>query len=216
MTVSSTTAAAGSTREQAGSTSDAFQNVGMDDFIQLMITELQNQDPMNPMDNAQMLEQINQIREISSNDRLSDTLEAVLLGQGLATANNMIGKMVVALDDESTLFAGEVDHIAIEDGIAKLRVLETLDDQTFEHTVSLNNVSLVSANKADVLPLAEQLALANALVGHMITGVADDSETVSGIVRSSGFADGRVKLHLDNHVVDLENVTDVVEENTSS
>ena len=45
-----------------------------------MITELQNQDPLNPMDNTQMLEQINQIRQIGATDKLTSTLDSVLLG----------------------------------------------------------------------------------------------------------------------------------------
>ena len=41
---------------------------------------------MNPTDTTDMLNQFNQIREIASNDKLTDTLEGVLLGQNMATA----------------------------------------------------------------------------------------------------------------------------------
>ena len=38
-----------------------LKTVDTNQFLTLMITELQNQDPLNPMDNTQMLQQISQI-----------------------------------------------------------------------------------------------------------------------------------------------------------
>lgn len=139
MSVSSATSAPGTTRTNT-STSDAFSNLGMNEFIKLMITELQNQDPLNPMDNAQMLEQIGQIREIASNDNLTDTLESLMLNQGMSMAGGLMGKTVTALSDDSERIEGTVERILIEDGEAKLIV--TADE--IEYTVSLNNISEIS------------------------------------------------------------------------
>ena len=56
-----------------------IQDLDLNKFIDLMIAELQNQDPLNPMDNSQMLQQITEIRQIGSSDKLSTTLELLLL-----------------------------------------------------------------------------------------------------------------------------------------
>ena len=56
------------------------------------MAELQNQDPMEPMKNSELLQQVSQIRAIQSNDRLTDTLESVSLGQNLATAGNLLDR----------------------------------------------------------------------------------------------------------------------------
>ncbi len=48
---------------------------------------MQNQDPMNPMDNSQMLQQISQIREIGSTNQLTETLTSFATGQGLTMAS---------------------------------------------------------------------------------------------------------------------------------
>ena len=101
---------------------DAFGELGMDDFLKMMLAELQNQDPLNPMDNGQILQQIGHIRDIVASDRLTETLESVFLGQNLATASSMIGRSVVATSDNSWTVAGRVNGIFIVDGKPKLYV----------------------------------------------------------------------------------------------
>ena len=102
------------TQSTAEKTSNAFKNVDLDAFLQLMITELSNQDPLNPTDNAQFLQQITQMREISSTDTLTGTLDMVLTGQNLATASSLIGKKIDALADDKTNVTGKVDKVAVE------------------------------------------------------------------------------------------------------
>ena len=43
---------------QTASSTNAINDIDMNTFLKLMITELQQQDPMNPLDNKDMLDQI--------------------------------------------------------------------------------------------------------------------------------------------------------------
>jgi flagellar basal-body rod modification protein FlgD len=124
---------AGSQAQRAAAQTDAFTDVDLDDFLKLLVTELQNQDPLDPMNNQEILQQISQIREIESNQRLTDTLESVLLGQNIVTASNLIGKNVKALTEEAEWIAGTVDRVTIEEGVPMLHV--------GEHAMKLSNVS---------------------------------------------------------------------------
>ena len=90
-----------------------IQDLDLDKFIDLMIAELQNQDPLNPLDNNEMLQQITQIREIGASDKLRSTLDAVLVGQNLTTASSMIGKRISALSDDNTNVQGLVDRVSV-------------------------------------------------------------------------------------------------------
>jgi flagellar basal-body rod modification protein FlgD len=101
---------------------DAYQELDTGDFLKLIIAELQNQDPMNPTDTSDMLNQFNQIREIASNDKLTDTLEGVLLGQNISTAGNLIGRLVEGLTTESEKIIGQVDAVTVKDGEPELLV----------------------------------------------------------------------------------------------
>jgi flagellar basal-body rod modification protein FlgD len=111
--VSSTGALPQVTPSTRGKTNDLRQ-VDMDQFLQLLIAEMQHQDPLSPMDNSQILEQIGQIREISATNQLSDTLASVLTGQQMSTASSLIGKSVSALSDSGTNISGVVDRVSIE------------------------------------------------------------------------------------------------------
>jgi flagellar basal-body rod modification protein FlgD len=87
-----------------------------------MISELQNQDPLNPMDNSQMLQQISQMRQIAATDSLSSTLESVLFGQSISNASSLIGREVRALGDDGNYVTGYVEKVAVADGEVRVYV----------------------------------------------------------------------------------------------
>lgn len=111
--ISTLNANAPSRETQAG---NSIQDLDLDVFLNLMLTELQNQDPLNPMDNQEMLNTISQIREISANDKLAGTLDSVLLGQNVSTATSLIGTKVEGLTDDGRRVTGDVQNVAINDG----------------------------------------------------------------------------------------------------
>jgi len=113
---------AGRVANSALSTAGSTRDVGEDDFLNLLIAELQNQDPLNPTDNGQILEQISQIRSIETTTKLNETLQSVLLGQNLASASGLIEKQVRGLSDDGQEVSGQVDRVAIEDGVPRLIV----------------------------------------------------------------------------------------------
>ena len=94
----------------------------MSDFIKMMVAELENQDPMDPMSNTEMLQQISQIRSITSNDRLTSSIESLTLGQALSTASSLIGKTVSGVNTLDEKVTGKVEKVTIENGMAKLFV----------------------------------------------------------------------------------------------
>ena len=48
-----------------------------DRFLKLLVAQLNNQDPMNPLDNAQMTSQIAQINTVTGISQLNDTMKAM-------------------------------------------------------------------------------------------------------------------------------------------
>lgn len=111
--VSSTGAAMSTSVNTRGKATD-LREVDMDQFLQLLIVELQHQDPLSPMDNAEILAQIGQIRQISATNQLSDTLAAVLAGQQMSTAATLIGRQINALSDDYQNVEGIVDRVSME------------------------------------------------------------------------------------------------------
>jgi flagellar basal-body rod modification protein FlgD len=108
----------GAARAAAGN----LGGLNVDDFLKLMIAELQNQDPLNPLDNAQFLSQIATIREIGATLALSKTLDAVLLGQNVSSAASLMGKQVAAVGDSGNSVVGVVERVTIAGNDVKVVV----------------------------------------------------------------------------------------------
>jgi flagellar basal-body rod modification protein FlgD len=110
---SATTSALASGQSTTNQVGDGFNDLEMDSFMQLLITEMQNQDPMNPMDNSQMIEQIGQIREIGATNSLTDSLTSLTSNQQLVTASSLIGKSISGLSERGDV-TGVVDRVTVE------------------------------------------------------------------------------------------------------
>ncbi|MEI8030215.1 MAG: flagellar hook assembly protein FlgD [Comamonadaceae bacterium] len=78
-------------------------------FLKLLITQLKNQDPLSPMDNAQITSQMAQISTVTGIDQLNTTLQSMAssfnVGQSLQ-ATAMIGHNVLAVGSKLALQVG--------------------------------------------------------------------------------------------------------------
>lgn len=79
-----------------------------------MITQLQNQDPLNPTDNNDMLNQLTQIRQMGATNQLSTTLTDFSVGQQLSMSSSLIGKTVSALDTDAKEVTGVVSKVSVQ------------------------------------------------------------------------------------------------------
>src|SRR5690242_17296113 len=102
--------------DAAASTTSALGKLNLDDFLKMLLAELQTQDPLSPMDSSTMLTQIGQISQVGASQNLSSTLNSVLLGQSINNATTLIGKTVDGLADDGSDVVGKVDKVTIADG----------------------------------------------------------------------------------------------------
>jgi flagellar basal-body rod modification protein FlgD len=108
-----TSAASGTGSSSTGVKGNDLRDVDLNQFLSMLITEMQNQDPLNPMDNSQFLQQISQIRQIGSTNQLTETLSSLAAGQGLSMASGLIGRQVTALDDNAKEVTGVVEKVSV-------------------------------------------------------------------------------------------------------
>jgi flagellar basal-body rod modification protein FlgD len=76
----------------AGAASSGLAGINGTDFLEILIKQLQFQDPFEPVKNEEMVAQMATIRELEMNTRLSDRLEQVTSQQRFASAAALIGK----------------------------------------------------------------------------------------------------------------------------
>jgi flagellar basal-body rod modification protein FlgD len=135
--VTNPTPAAGSAATSSSSSSvNPLQSISVNDFTKMLVTELQNQDPTQPMSNTDLMNQVSQIQAIESNQQLTTTLQSVALGQSIASAGNLIGRTVSGLDSNGNQVSGTVASASISNGSAVLNVGNS--------TIALSNITQIS------------------------------------------------------------------------
>jgi flagellar basal-body rod modification protein FlgD len=86
-------------------------NASQDRFLKLLVAQLNNQDPMNPMDNAQMTSQMAQINTVTGIQQVNETLKSMaeqFSGMQVLQGSNMVGHDVLL----------ESNTLSIRDGVA--------------------------------------------------------------------------------------------------
>lgn len=115
-------ASGSSSTDSSTATSGGLASITPDDFLKMLITELQNQDPMNPTNSDQIMQQISEIRNIQATSDLTSTLSSVALGQSLATASNLIGRQVEGLTADGSQVSGAVSSVSMKNGSPELNI----------------------------------------------------------------------------------------------
>ncbi|MBI1247365.1 flagellar biosynthesis protein FlgD [bacterium] len=136
-TTGTTSGSNSSSSSSAATSTNGLKDLNMDQFLQLMIKELQNQDPLDPMKNAEMLQQISEIRTIGATDQLRASLDSMQQSQGISTASSLIGKQVQALNSDGYVMFGLVKSVQLTPDDKGNRTL-SLKVDTGDQTVDVN------------------------------------------------------------------------------
>lgn len=95
--------------------------VNQDQFLQLLVTQLQNQDPNNPVDQTQMLAQLAQFSSLSEMQSLNQTMTSSAQFSQLSQSASLIGKTVTAGTTASPV-TGVVGSVSVQSGEAYLNI----------------------------------------------------------------------------------------------
>jgi flagellar basal-body rod modification protein FlgD len=91
-----TTAVTPFTSTAATQTDRGVTSMKSEDFFKLLVTELQQQDPLEPSKTSDMIGQVSQIRSIELSKQLTDALSQLTHQQHTAGASELIGKSITA------------------------------------------------------------------------------------------------------------------------
>ena len=104
--VADTTAAQVNSTTTAKSSSSTDIGADQDKFMTLLVTQLKNQDPLNPMDNAAMTSQLAQLSTVQGINQVNATLQALRSDQASqqsVQATGLIGKGVMVAGNTMSL-----------------------------------------------------------------------------------------------------------------
>jgi flagellar basal-body rod modification protein FlgD len=98
----------GSTTQTAAAAAPK-QTLGQDQFMNLLIAQLKNQDPLNPVDNSQLMAQLAQFSQLQETQQMAQSLNKFIAQQNTANATNLVtllGKHVTTNGSTFALTSG--------------------------------------------------------------------------------------------------------------
>jgi flagellar basal-body rod modification protein FlgD len=117
----------GYTETTKSSETTSNNELGKEAFLQLLITQMQYQDPLDPQDNSEML---SQLAQFSALEEMQNVVSSLSNSQALS----LVGKNVIievgksSGSDNTTTVGGTVDYVQMVDGSAKLSINGSLYD----------------------------------------------------------------------------------------
>jgi flagellar basal-body rod modification protein FlgD len=177
------------------------QELSMDDFFQLMVAQLKNQDMFSPMDNTEFL---NQMAQFSLVNAMSDMAEL----SSVSYSTSLIGKMAtvafLSSNGEMGTAQGLIESVNLFNGQAEV----VIGGEPY----ALSSVMTVdSPAKEESLPLigSAHLIGKTALVMHSLdTG---NVEVVQGVIESLKLVDNEVHALIDGRSFSLKEITTLSE-----
>ncbi|MCJ8313449.1 MAG: flagellar hook capping protein [Saccharospirillaceae bacterium] len=108
---------------------EANSSIGSEDLFKILLTQLNYQDPLKPMDNQEFIAQLAQFTTLEQTKQLNDTLSSLL---NLTSSNlgvSLLNKTVEVQTEES-LLVGEIITVSFVDGLPEF-VIKTVEDEPY-------------------------------------------------------------------------------------
>jgi flagellar basal-body rod modification protein FlgD len=104
--------------------------LGKDTFMELLVTQLKNQDPLEPAQNTEMLAQLAQFSSLEQMSEMNENIVGLAVLQQsnalmdqLTSSSSLIGQSVKYVDPDTEVEVwGSVDSVKIQDGLAVLDI----------------------------------------------------------------------------------------------
>jgi len=94
-------------------------SLGKDDFFELLITQLKNQDPLDPMKNEDFIAQMAQFSSLEQMYNMNQSMGEFLKVQTLSEGATLVGKTVETVNpDDGKIISGKVEKVSFEDDMS--------------------------------------------------------------------------------------------------
>ena len=107
MAVDGVAAATAATTASSVTSSTASQaaekaSIDYDSFLKLLIAQMKNQDPTDPMDASEQIAQLATFSQVEQSIQMNSNLETLITGNALTNASSYIGKTITSADEKTS------------------------------------------------------------------------------------------------------------------
>lgn len=179
-------------------------NLGKDAFLQILITQLQNQNPTEPMDDREFIAQMAQFSSLEQMQNMTKAVEALLASQQqsqLMNYSSFVGKEIQW--HEITDKKDDKGEPIINEGTGVVSQLKFVDGEAVfiladGKKLSAGNISAILRNSTSTTTTYENsIVQASMLIGKTVSYTNGDADTQAKIVSVSN-KDGVISYVLNN------------------
>jgi flagellar basal-body rod modification protein FlgD len=100
----------------ASPTVERGDQMGKEVFLKLLVAQMRNQDPSNPMDSGQMMAQTATFSQVEKLEELATQNAAMLVLQEASTAGAMVGRTATYTDTNGSPVSGKITAVRLATG----------------------------------------------------------------------------------------------------
>lgn len=179
-------------------------SLGKDEFLKILMTQLQNQDPTSPMDDKEFIAQMAQFSSLEQMGNIATAMEnltSMTQQSQLIQFNSFVGKTVTWHESSDTL--DEAGNAVVNSGTEKVKSVKY--SGTDAQFVLESGKTIAAANISEVLDAQEtttsnvnSLIDASMLIGRKVQYLDADNKEVMDTVTSVSKKDGEIQYKLSN------------------
>ena len=124
----------------SASAATAAAQIGIQDFLKILVAQLGNQDPLKPMDNQEFVTQLAQFTSLQQTQEMNDKLGQLLTAQASMQSVGLLGK-TVDITTATGASSGTVSALSFSSGEPRLTI--KLPDGSLLTDISLSNMTAV-------------------------------------------------------------------------
>ncbi|GHS90476.1 hypothetical protein FACS1894139_00350 [Planctomycetales bacterium] len=149
--------------------------VSSDQFLQLLVTQMSNQDPLAPMQDTEMMAQYAQLQQLDNQQTMTSAMTDMRKEYAIQGASSLIGKSVTATDSSGKTTTGVAVSIvyAKDDNNVEIK----LDDGT---SVNYGDITSVEA-----MATGANVNAASQMIGKFIIGIDENAKAYQGVVKNA-------------------------------
>ena len=171
--------------------------LGKDDFLKLLMTQLQNQDPSKPMEDTDFIAQMAQFSSLEQMTNMTSTFEKFIKQQQqsqMIAYNQFVGKEITwhklnDLEDGTT---------EIEEGTGKVTSIQFKDDRILFNLEDGNQLEPENISQVNASTNESNMLQASMMIGKTVTYINDSNQEVSTLIKSVSFKNGLTTFQLDD------------------